>query len=524
MEVVDSWNGQKATALRKALRMTIEGFADKLGTVARNVAKWNGNPNMEPETVMQQALDTVLYQAEPPVQARFALILGKAEEEAAVPAETRAEAERTLAAEVGIEPAIEWLDHHSGSEPGTSRREVLDALADIDTNELRRRGNQRGRVTRSDLARGIAEYYGDDTCTYAAEFGDAGSARTTVLTRAEWLDLACRLNGDGDSLTLADDVPDLNVELDGPTHAAAIRRIAEGVAVGAKIVDSPTYRLVDVDPRPGRLAGRFGLTTFAQYALTMDLLEAELTDALAAGEPVKPGTLPLRGRYLPDLATARNVGERVCAGGALALLAIARPAAGSRPADYLLLVQERSGRVLNAARRLAVIPKCFHQPISDYRADTGIGATLQREMEEELFGRDDVDIVAGSLRAAAPMHPSRLSEPMRWLHDASEPEQWQMECTGFGLNLVSGNYEFPSIIAIHDEEFWHRFGGDIVANWEADNLRQYSSRDRAMVARLLADETWSNEGLFAFVQGIRRLAEVGGDRVDLPTVEVETPQ
>jgi len=43
------------------------------------------------------------------------------------------------------------------------------------------------------------------------------------------------------------------------------------------------------------------------------------------------------------------------------------------------------------AHQLAVIPKGFHKPYADYRADTAVGTTLRREMEEELFGRSDVD-------------------------------------------------------------------------------------------------------------------------------------
>jgi hypothetical protein len=31
---------------------------------------------------------------------------------------------------------------------------------------------------------------------------------------------------------------------------------------------------------------------------------------------------------------------------------------------------------------------------------------------------------------------------MRWLIDNADPSAWRIECTGFGLNLVSGNYEF----------------------------------------------------------------------------------
>jgi hypothetical protein len=179
-------------------------------------------------------------------------------------------------------------------------------------------------------------------------------------------------------------------------------------------------------------------------------------------------------------------------------------------------VQERSATVLNGARRLSVIPKAFHQPLKDTQADARVSATLLREMEEELFGRTEVDGTVGGHRLAAPMHPSRLSEPMRWLMGG--PERLQMECTGFGLNLVSGNYEFAGLIMIDDDEFWTRFGGHIEANWEASGLRVYSSLDSAGIAELVADESWSNEGLFAFLLGLQRLRQLGDERVDLPEV------
>jgi hypothetical protein len=180
--------------------------------------------------------------------------------------------------------------------------------------------------------------------------------------------------------------------------------------------------------------------------------------------------------------------------------------------------------VLNAARRLAVIPKSFHEPLTDFSDDAQISATLEREMEEELFGRTDVDSTLGERRHADPLHLSRLSPPMRWLMDHldEQPPAWRTECTGFGLNLVSGNFEFASLIVVDDETWWTEFGGSVEANWESDGLRRYSSLDHDGIAHLVHDASWSNEGLFAFVQGIRRLAEIGEDRVNLPSIELET--
>lgn len=286
------------------------------------------------------------------------------------------------------------------------------------------------------------------------------------------------------------------------------------------MVNMPLYRLLDADVRSGHIGGTLGVTHFVHYALTGDLMEGELVDAIAAGSPTEPGSLPLRDSHLPNVGAVLGLSDRLCAGGVLALTAIARPARPfGQPADYLLLVQERSGYVVNAARRLAVIPKGFHQPLTDFRADARLGATLLREMEEELFGRDDIDNTAGDLRHADPMHTSRLSEPMRWL--AQEPGRLRVECTGLGLNLVSGNYEFPSLMVIDDGEFWTRFDGRIEANWEAVGLRQFSSLDADLLMELIGHPGWSNEGLFAFLQGLRRLREIGGDRVDVSEIEWE---
>lgn len=298
-----------------------------------------------------------------------------------------------------------------------------------------------------------------------------------------------------------------------------MQRLAETLVTGTRFVDLPLYRLISINAKNGEIGGSLGITQFASYALTLDLLECELADALTAGIPPKPGSLPLRDRYLPDLGSVLGVADRLCAGGALALCAFARPADPYRgPADYALLVQERSGTVVNAARQLAVIPKGFHQPMTDFRGDVKIAATLLREMEEELFGREDIDNTVNGQHAADPMHPARLSVPIRWLL-TENPAVLRMECTGFGLNLISGNFEFACLVVVDSDEFWRRFGGEIEASWESSSLRQYSTLDAGSLAALAHDDAWSNEGLFAFLQGLRRLSQIGGDRVDIPTID-----
>ena len=187
----------------------------------------------------------------------------------------------------------------------------------------------------------------------------------------------------------------------------------------------------------------------------------------------------------------------------------------------MLLIQERSRRVLNSTRRLAVLPKAFHGPLVDFSDDAQISATIEREMEEELFGRTEVDSTRNEQILADPMHISRLSAPMRWLMNHAEPDVWRTECVGFGINAMTGNFELASLVVIHDTAWWDEFGGAVQANWETEGLRRYSSLDHEQLAALITDPAWSNEGLFAFCQAIRRLNHIGGHRVHLPAIDSE---
>jgi hypothetical protein len=526
MDLATGWTGRAACALQAALRMSNESFAAHLGIAVRTVADWHKKPELRQKSEMQQLLDTALEQASPAVKARFAALVGESAERPQPDAErdeAAADAERRLITDPNIGAALDWLDQHAGWPPGTARREVASRLVRLDVRDLRDRANRRASVDQRRIAHALGEYYGARSGQhgrYRARYGDGTEVMTSLLTCADWLDLGCPLVPAHDRLTPVSATDDGSAALDEETAGRAAQRLAETLALGTRLVDMPLYRLAEIDISKGAIAGSLGLARFAGYAVTMDLLEGELVDALSAALSPQPGALPLRDRYLPHLASVLDIAGRLCAGGPLALCAIARPASPLRSgADYLLLVQERSGHVVNAARRLAVIPKGFHQPLTDLHADARLGATLLREMEEELFGRDDIDNTVADQRRADPMHPSRLSQPMRWLLDG--PDRLRIECTGFGLNLVSGNYEFASLIVIEDEQFWARFGGQVEANWESSTLRQYSSLDGDLLGDLVRDVAWSNEGLFALLQGLRRLRQIGGDRVNLPPIEWE---
>lgn len=75
MNFVGTWTGRKSDALRRALRMSIEDFAAKLGVSTRTVAGWREHPDRVPQMLMQEALDVVLENAPDRVKALFAALL-----------------------------------------------------------------------------------------------------------------------------------------------------------------------------------------------------------------------------------------------------------------------------------------------------------------------------------------------------------------------------------------------------------------------------------------------------------------
>ncbi|MGH7927646.1 MAG: transcriptional regulator, partial [Candidatus Binatia bacterium] len=380
-----------------------------------------------------------------------------------------------------------------------AKLQLANKLARSRISDLRDHDALRGNLTRSAIVQALYNYYGAD------ERDDGESMRfyragcegedipLSILARPEWLDLRCQLSYETDRFRLSSTSIDDSLQIDALDAERAVRRLVEAVALDVTLVNSPLYRIKEYSIHRGQLSGLLSVVPFVQYALTTDLLELELIDQLVAGRG-DPG-LPMRDKYLPNLESISDVSGRFCSGGVLALCAIARPSDVHRgPADFVLITQERGRQVLNGVGRLSVIPRGFHQPLTDYRGDTSIGATLRRELEEELFHRTDVDNTVSEELLADPMHPSRLSEPMRWL--LSSPDKARFECTAFGFNTLNGNFEVACLVVIDDPEFWERFGGQIEANWESTGLRQHSTRDMAGIRDLLREETWSSEGLF----------------------------
>lgn len=76
MTVVTVWTGREARALRTALRMSVETFAEHLGVGVRTVAHWDAKRSAaKPFPAMQEILDAALDRATPAQQQRFELLV-----------------------------------------------------------------------------------------------------------------------------------------------------------------------------------------------------------------------------------------------------------------------------------------------------------------------------------------------------------------------------------------------------------------------------------------------------------------
>jgi hypothetical protein len=79
MQVIQSWTGGHADALRKSLRMTNESFAQHLGVGVRTVANWRMNPHVIPKSAFQEILDAALERAPDRAKAQFAQLVSQPE-------------------------------------------------------------------------------------------------------------------------------------------------------------------------------------------------------------------------------------------------------------------------------------------------------------------------------------------------------------------------------------------------------------------------------------------------------------
>lgn len=75
IDVGERWTGRTACLLQKALRLSNDAYARRLGIGVRTVASWHQMPERTPNSEIQQILATALEKAPAAVRARFAQML-----------------------------------------------------------------------------------------------------------------------------------------------------------------------------------------------------------------------------------------------------------------------------------------------------------------------------------------------------------------------------------------------------------------------------------------------------------------
>ena len=339
---------------------------------------------------------------------------------------------------------------------------------------------------------------------------------TAVASRVDWIELSVELDGDQERCQL---IPATPLEAQIPQESVA-HLLASIEQMGLRIWSAPIYRLVDLDLSTSHLAASFALDNFLSYRFTIGLLRDELIQALIAADfnidkviSSRTELLPLRQQLLTDGSSFADFRGRMCAGGLAVLFAIARPKPHS---DFVIPIQRRSRLVAEAQGMLCVIPRAFHQPMVDSHAEINPSFTAYRELYEELFSGEEVEKDVRRLKADWFFQEC---EPLRWFRDYKGA--YNLECTSFGVSLVSGNYEFGILLAVRDEDFWRQYGHWLVTNWEVSEVGGLlvSSSDPQQLANLIQMPEWDGAGLFSFVEGLKRLKMLEPKRVNLPNME-----
>ena len=424
---------------------------------------------------------------------------------------------------------VAWLAESSGRPFGATYGSVA-SMADYFESESvasrHERSYERASIGRQDLATATADYYrleDEDLGFYTAEV-DGRRLTLTIVVRDSWLDLDFDLRNELGVGALASHSSSASPPMPEPVHDAGVVRLADAEVHNKVLVNNPMYRLLSADIGPNALDLTFSLASFADYALRNGLMELETIDALVDSPDKrlsKSSHTPVRDSLLPSLGAALDLTGYYCTGGPVSLFAAARPATDDRPADYALLVQQRGQHVMDIPGKLSTIPKGWHQPIGEAASEARLGTTLLRELEEELLGREDLEQMSDdSRRAADPLHSQRHAEALLPL--LASDDDFHLRCTGFGLNLLSGTYEVPCLIVIDDETWWGKWAHLIAGNWETMSIEVVSSADTDGLSSLIHDPRWSNEGLFALIEGLRCLTRVGDEqRIAAPPIKVE---
>lgn len=351
---------------------------------------------------------------------------------------------------------------------------------------------------------------------FALSLGTATEVATTIVGSPSFLDFHLPLLPTTERHHLLTD-PKPTSKLDDKTAA---RILAEANARGLRLWDQPIYRLHDFSLQNDSIVATFSLDQFMRYRLGIGALLDETIQALIDADcnintilTDRPRYLPLREQFLPTSLSIAQFRERMCAGGIHVTMAFQRPDPHD---DYVIPIQRRSRVTSEGQDMISVLPQAFHQPTVDPQHEVNLQESFYREVYEELFGGEEA--VSGLRRLQYDWYKHE-SPQVKWF--AEHPNEFRLVLTGFGLNMISGNYEFSLLCVVRSPAYWNEYGHKMITNWEADALSTplISSRDREGIERLILQPQWTGSGLFSFARGLYYLAALEPGKVSLPQMK-----
>ncbi len=301
------------------------------------------------------------------------------------------------------------------------------------------------------------------------------------------------------------------------------KSLAEIEFYGLKIWDQPIYRLINADIGKSHLSVKFSLgkqDSFLMYRLGLGSLWGELMQGLVDTEnnvdalvQYREKYLPRRCTLLPDVGTVARYKKRMCVGGIHATVAIQR----KDEEDFVIPVQQRSSIVGSGQGLITAIPEAYHQPMIFADTELPFKQTFYREFYEELLGGEEVGKKSCHLCSDWYI---KSSKALQWLQQPDA--NYKLIMTGFGFNLMSGNYEVALLCIIKDTTFWNNYRHLLVTNWETTEhmLPLLSTKDDDALTRMLSRNDWTGSGLFSVARALTYLKMTEPKHVNIPKISV----
>jgi hypothetical protein len=179
-------------------------------------------------------------------------------------------------------------------------------------------------------------------------------------------------------------------------------------------------------------------------------------------------------------------------------------AAQTKNNDLALLLQRRSLTVSDEPGSLTVIPKAFHEPIISARDEHDPEDTIYRECYEELFGGDE----QSTKRHISSRFYLRYCPGVEELFNG-KGKNHQLIPLGINWDLLRGNYMLNYCLYVEDPDWWDKYQHEIQVNWEVDSVAEPATllSEANQIHDLINRQDWAPEAYFAFIEGLRWLAE-----------------